>query len=113
MDDYLEESSEEEEGGDYDEISPRDEKYKWPASFMAAPIYDRLETTDDDDTRNGADVPPRKIVGAITAEMPWHSYFQNLIPEGVDGIMGTYVCLERFIVLCFSCFVVSHRTKFF
>ena len=94
MDDYLEESSEEEEG-DYDEmlLPPPDEKYKWPASFMAAPVYDRLDATDDDSS-NGGDVPPRKIVGAITAEMPWHSYFQNLIPEGVDGIMGTF-CFEE------------------
>jgi Adenylate and Guanylate cyclase catalytic domain len=45
-----------------------------PASFMLAPIYDRLE-------------PGAALVGALAAEMPWDSYFSNLIPEGIDGIV--------------------------
>lgn len=45
----------------------------WPVSYMAAPIF---ETPDE-----GAD-----IVALLTAELPWHSYFTNLVPEGIDGI---------------------------
>jgi hypothetical protein len=45
-----------------------------PASFMLAPIYDRLE-------------PGAALVGALAAEMPWDAYFSNLIPEGIDGIV--------------------------
>jgi hypothetical protein len=45
----------------------------WPVSYMTAPIF---KTPDE-----GAD-----IVALLTAELPWHSYFTNLIPEGIDGI---------------------------
>jgi hypothetical protein len=47
---------------------------RWPKSFMAAPIF---ETHDD-----GTD----DIVALLTADLPWHSYFSNLVPEGIDGI---------------------------
>ena len=50
------------------------EDYAWPASFMAAPVYDSL-------------TPNASLVGAVTAEIPWHSYIQNLIPEGINGII--------------------------
>ena len=26
------------------------------------------------------------VTGTVTIEMPWHNYFTNLIPEGIDGI---------------------------
>ena len=51
-----------------------DEYYAWPSSFMAAPVYDRL-------------TPGAKLVGAVTAEMPWHMYIKNLIPDGINGII--------------------------
>jgi hypothetical protein len=49
------------------------EESGWPISFMAAPIYDK----------HGVDA---ELVAALAAEMPWHNYFVNLIPEGIDGI---------------------------
>ena len=75
----LSEKDEESNDEDEEDSSDLDDERNWPASFMAVPIYDRLDGDDD-----------RRIVGAITAEMPWHSYFQNLIPEGIDGIMGKF-----------------------
>ena len=51
----------------------RSNQRSWPVSYMTAPIF---ETPDE-----GAD-----IVAVLTAELPWHSYFTNLIPEGIDGI---------------------------
>ena len=56
------------------ETSSEMEDYAWPASFMAAPVYDSL-------------APGARLVGAVTAEIPWHSYIQNLIPEGINGII--------------------------
>jgi class 3 adenylate cyclase len=49
----------------------------WPVSFMAAPIYDKVEEIGT----NG------ELVGSVTAEIPWHRYFLNMIPEGIDGII--------------------------
>jgi hypothetical protein len=46
----------------------------WPVSFMASPVYNRLG--------DGAE-----LAGVLTAGMPWHSYFQNVIPEGINGII--------------------------
>ena len=62
-------------------------QYSWPASFMAAPIYDRIIVDDISGVGNTTTGNKRKLVGALTAEMPWHSYFQNLIPEGVNGLI--------------------------
>jgi hypothetical protein len=46
----------------------------WPRSFMASPMYNRLG--------EGAE-----LVGTVTALLPWHSFFQNVIPEGINGIV--------------------------
>jgi hypothetical protein len=46
----------------------------WPRSFMASPLYTRLG--------EGAE-----LAGTITALLPWHSFFQNVIPEGINGIV--------------------------
>jgi hypothetical protein len=50
------------------------EELLWPSSFMASPVYNRLG--------DGA-----KIAGILFAYMPWHSYFLNVIPEGINGIL--------------------------
>jgi hypothetical protein len=50
------------------------EELLWPSSFMASPVYNRLG--------GGAE-----IAGILFAYMPWHSYFQNVLPEGIDGIL--------------------------
>jgi hypothetical protein len=46
----------------------------WPVSFMASPVYNEL----------GDDA---ELAGVIVAGMRWHSYFQNVIPEGINGII--------------------------
>ena len=45
----------------------------WPTSFMAAPVYDK--PTNPNEARD------RNMVGILTAELPWHSYFENLLPN--------------------------------
>ena len=48
----------------------------WPASFMAAPVYNTPNPEAKD----------RSIVAVLTAEMPWHRYFVNLLPEDIFGV---------------------------
>ena len=45
----------------------------WPQSFMAAPVYGDIY-----------DNSP--LVGVLTAVLPWHNNFLNLVPEGIDGM---------------------------
>jgi len=51
----------------------------WPRSFMAAPIFDKT-------VGPGSTDKTQTIVAVLTAQIPWHNYFLNLIPEGIDGI---------------------------
>jgi hypothetical protein len=51
----------------------QDDPIEEPASFMAAPIFRTRDQTGEP-------------VGVLTAEMPWNSYFLNLLPEDIDGI---------------------------
>jgi class 3 adenylate cyclase len=63
--------------------------YPAPVSCMIAPIYDRLlgpaeeaRSSSKKDGSGGA-----MLVGAITGEIPWHSYFSNLVPQGINGMI--------------------------
>jgi class 3 adenylate cyclase len=44
-----------------------------PASYMAAPVY---QTNEKDS----------ELVAMVTAVLPWHTYFERLLPEGVDPL---------------------------
>jgi hypothetical protein len=69
-----------------DEITS--ERYNWPQSFLTAPIYDTLlpgggsHISEEDNDIMGS----RKLVAALSAILPWHNYFTNLLPYGVSGI---------------------------
>jgi hypothetical protein len=45
-----------------------------PESFMAAPVY---QNNDKDS----------ELVAMLTAALPWHSYFENVLPEGIDVVI--------------------------
>ena len=52
-------------------LTPNDPN--WPQSFMAAPIYGDVNE----------DSP---LVGVLTAILPWHNNFLNLVPNGINGL---------------------------
>ena len=45
-----------------------------PESFVAAPVY---QNNNEDS----------ELVAMLTASLPWHSYFEKVLPEGIDGIV--------------------------
>ena len=50
----------------------------WPESFMTVPVFDHRYDYDDEDSTT--------LVATITSILPWHKYFESLLPEGIDGI---------------------------
>lgn len=60
--------------GDADDASTQ---HMQPTSLLLAPIY-------KEPAADGTPTP--ELVGAISAELPWHAFFSNLIPHGIDGI---------------------------
>ena len=52
-----------------------------PSSSLLYPIYDRLVVTTPTASNR------KQLVGYINAELPWHVYFENLLPINVEGVM--------------------------
>ena len=54
-------------------LTPNVTAGNWPESFMAAPVY--------------ADIYDNSpLVAVLTAILPWHNNFFNLVPKGINGI---------------------------
>jgi hypothetical protein len=53
-----------------------------PQSYLLHPVYDQIIAVDE------FGIPlTKKMVGYISAMLPWHVYFYNLLPDGVSGIV--------------------------
>jgi hypothetical protein len=52
----------------------------WPESYMVVPIFNHTRQPGDIDDSSG------KVVATLVSLLPWHKYFDNLVPEGIDGI---------------------------
>ena len=82
--------------------SLHDDETYWPASLMAVPIirysgkgkpnwsdpkYENITEAERSAVYKAwREKQTRELKGLMTAQIPWHNYFTNLIPEGIDGI---------------------------
>jgi Adenylate and Guanylate cyclase catalytic domain len=53
-----------------------------PQSCLLHPVYDQIMAVDE-----FGETLTKKMVGYISATIPWHVYFNNLLPNGVSGIV--------------------------
>lgn len=58
-------------------------KTDWPRSFIATPVYDTL-----------LDTEATEMVAMLLSEVPWHTNFENILPDGANGVV---------LVLTYSC----------
>ena len=69
-----------------EEVDETDDS-KWPSSYLTVPIFDTLEHNAADDADKEGKEIKANMVGFLTAVLPWHKFFANVLPESAPPVL--------------------------